>query len=690
MEGSREKMRKAKTVELKNIKICDGFWDKYRKLVKEEILDYQWDAMNDRIEGAAKSHCIENFRIAAGESRGEFYGAVFQDSDAAKWLEAAAYSLAEHPDEELEKRADGLIDLIGRAQRPDGYFNTYFILKEPEKRFTNLREGHELYTLGHMIEAAVAYCQSTGKRKFLDIVRRMADLVDATFGPQEGKRQGMPGHQEIELALVKLYDVTGERRYLELAKYFIDVRGTGKENYFLEEMKRPGQTRIFPELDDYRPEYSQSHLPVREQKTAEGHAVRAVYMYCAMADLAEKYDDKELLTACETLMDNIVTKRMYVTGGIGSSGILERFTTDYDLPNGFNYSESCASIGLALFARRMLLITKDGKYADIMERALYNTVLAGISQDGKRFFYVNPLEVWPPACMERTSREHVKSIRQKWFGVACCPANISRTLASLGEYIYSYDGNTVYINLFVSGTALIPLESGQVQISMHTDFPWKRKVEIEVKGAGVSSGAAVTLAVRVPGYAGGVMVLCPGDDKTDEDSGREACGETMRKEKGYVYISCDREGTYVVQFENRPGEADFKSLLYSGAGDAALCFEPRFLRANPEVREDAGKVCVVCGPLVFAAEETDNGKNLSALYIDTSKPIRSRWEETLAGGTMVLEVSGKRISQDGWGGGKLYSDMRMKLEDTTITLVPYAYWNNRGEGEMAVWMKELV
>ena len=683
-------MRKAKTVELKNIKICDGFWDKYRKLVREEILDYQWDAMNDRIEGAAKSHCIENFRIAAGESSGEFYGAVFQDSDVAKWLEAAAYSLAEHPDEELEKRADGLIDLIGRAQRPDGYFNTYFILKEPEKRFTNLREGHELYTLGHMIEAAVAYYQSTGKRKFLEIVRRMADLVDETFGPQAGKRQGMPGHQEIELALVKLYDVTGERRYLELAKYFIDVRGTGEKNYFLEEMQRPGQMHIFPELDDYRPEYSQSHLPVREQKTAEGHAVRAVYMYCAMADLAEKYEDKELLKACETLMDNIVTKRMYVTGGIGSSGILERFTTDYDLPNGYNYSESCASIGLALFARRMLLITKDGKYADIMEQALYNTVLAGISQDGKRFFYVNPLEVWPPACMERTSREHVKSIRQKWFGVACCPANISRTLASLGEYIYSYDGNTVYINLFVSGTALIPLESGQVQISMHTDFPWKRKVEIEVKGAGVSSGAAVTLAVRVPGYAGGVMVLCPGDDKTDEDSGREACGGTMRKEKGYVYIPCGREGTYVVQFENRPGEADFKSLLYSGAGDAALCFEPRFLRANPEVREDAGKVCVVCGPIVFAAEETDNGKNLSALYIDTSKPIRGRWEATLAGGTMVLEVSGKRISQDGWDEGKLYSDMRMKLEDTTITLVPYAYWNNRGEGEMAVWMKELV
>lgn len=685
-------MKKAKMVELKNIKISDGFWDKYRKLVREEILDYQWEAMNDRVEGAAKSHCIENFRIAAGEREGEFYGAVFQDSDAAKWLEAAAYSLAEHPDEELEKRADGLIDLIGRAQQPDGYFNTYFILKEPEKRFANLREGHELYTLGHMIEAAVAYYQSTGKRKFLDIVRRMADLVERTFGPQEGKRKGMPGHQEIELALVKLFDVTGERRYLELAKYFIEVRGTGEENYFLEEMRRPGQTHIFPELNDYRPEYSQSHLPVRDQKTAEGHAVRAVYMYCAMADLAEKYEDETLLKACETLMQNIVTRRMYVTGGIGSSGILERFTTDYDLPNGFNYSESCASIGLALFARRMLLITKEGRYGDIMERALYNTVLAGIGRDGKRFFYVNPLEVWPQACMERTSREHVKSERQKWFGVACCPANISRTLASLGEYVYSYEGDTVYVNLFASGTAYVPLESGQVKIALRTEFPWKRKVEIDVKWdenrkcRQEADGRQATLAVRVPEYVKGVTVLCPGeacDGRMDESEG-------MRKTGGYVYIPCSREGTYTVQFENRPGGDDIRKLSGGGADDASLWFEPRFVRANPRVREDAGKVCIVCGPLVYAAEEIDNGENLAALYIDTSKPIRSRWEESLAGGTMVLEASGKRIVQNGWGEDKLYGEDEVKLEDTVVTLVPYAYWNNRGGGEMTVWMKELV
>lgn len=694
-------MRKARTVEVKNVKISDGFWDKYRKLVREEILDYQWDALNDRVEGAAKSHCIENFRIAAGEKEGEFYGAVFQDSDAAKWLEAVAYSLAEHPDKELEKRADDLIDLIGRAQQPDGYFNTYFILKEPQKRFANLREGHELYTLGHMIEAAVAYYQATGKRRFLEIVRRMADLVDETFGPQEGKRKGMPGHQEIELALVKLYDVTGEKRYLELAKYFIDVRGAGEENYFLEEMKRPGQTCIFPELSDYRPEYSQFHLPVREQKTAEGHAVRAVYMYCAMADLAEKYEDEELLKACETLMKNIVTKRMYVTGGIGSSGILERFTTDYDLPNGFNYSESCASIGLALFARRMLLITKDGKYGDIMERALYNTVLAGISQDGKRFFYVNPLEVWPPACMERTSREHVKSSRQKWFGVACCPANIARTLASLGEYVYSYEEDTVYVNLFVSGTALIPLKSGQAEICVRTDFPWSRQVEIEVKREDVP-GADMMLAVRVPEYVQGISVHCPGEEQSGPESGRETGSESgretsrsrgsemVRQEKGYVYIPCRGEGTYMVRFEERTGEAGGKSLSYGEADGDSLCFTPRFVRANPQVREDAGKVCVVCGPLVYAAEEIDNGANLAALYVDTSKPVRSRWEENLAGGTMVLEAAGKRISQDGWDGDMLYGEAEMKLEDTTIRLVPYAYWNNRGEGEMTVWMKEMT
>lgn len=386
--------KKLKTVPLNKIKISDQFWNRYIHLVKDVLIPYQWDILNDRLPDVETSHCIENFKIAAGETDGDFEGAVFQDTDVAKWLEAVAYSLAAEPDEHLSYLADKTINLIGRAQCEDGYLNTYFTIKDPSKRWTNLKEGHELYTAGHMTEAAVAYYKATGKTEFLDIMKKFADLICKTFGPDEGQIHGYPGHQEIELALIRLYHVTGEKKYLETAKYFIDTRGVG-ENYFLEEEKRPEYKQIFPEFAGYDPRYSQSHEPVREQKTAEGHAVRAVYMYCAMADLAYEYKDKELLDACKTLWEDMTKRQMYITGSIGASGLLERFTTDYDLPNNCNYSETCASIGLALFGRRMAQITKDASYMDVVERALYNTLLSGIAQDGKSFFYVNPLEVWP-------------------------------------------------------------------------------------------------------------------------------------------------------------------------------------------------------------------------------------------------------------------------------------------------------
>ena len=375
-------------VPLHQIQIKDAFWDKYIRLVKDVILPYQWNTLNDNVKDAAPSHCIKNFKIAAGEAEGDFEGAVFQDTDVAKWLEAVAFTLdSSGRDEKLEKLADETIDLIGKAQCEDGYLNTYFTIKEPDRRWTNLKEGHELYTAGHMIEAAVAYYNATGKRKFLDIVSRFADLICETFGPEEGKCHGYPGHPEVELALVKLYRATGQKRYLDLAKYFIDTRGVG-ENYFFQEEKKEKYQQIFPEFAGYVPEYSQSHLPVREQKTAEGHAVRAVYLYSAMADLAYEYQDETLLDACKTLWNNMTEKRMYITGGIGSSGLLERFTTDYDLPNDRNYSESCASIGLAMFGNRMAQITKDAKYADIVEKALYNTVLAGIAMDGIKSLFL--------------------------------------------------------------------------------------------------------------------------------------------------------------------------------------------------------------------------------------------------------------------------------------------------------------
>lgn len=678
-------IKKANLILTKNIRVQDSFWNKYRRLVKEEILPYQWEALNDRVEGAAKSHCIENFRIAAGEKEGEFYGAVFQDSDLAKWLEAVAYTLTDDspsapegacitgcskeytltddspsvPEGRLRKLADEMIDLIDRAQQEDGYFNTYFILKEPERRFRNLREGHELYTLGHMIEAAAAYYQTTGEIKFIEIVRKMADLAVQTFGPEPEKLHGMPGHQEIELALVKLYEITRESSYLELAKYFIDVRGQGERNYFLEEMKQAGGENIFPELADYRPEYSQSHLPVRSQKTAEGHAVRAVYMYSAMADLAAAYQDEELLKACEVLWDNITQKRMYITGGIGSSGILERFTTDYDLPNDYNYSESCASIGLALFARRMMLITRQAKYVDIMERALYNTVLAGIAMNGKSFFYVNPLEVWPDSCMERTSKEHVKSSRQKWFGVACCPANIARTLTSFGEYIYAWEDNRLYVNLFVGNKAAVPLSSGETEVEMETRFPWENKIKLSLRNK--SKEKETILAVRIPEYAE--------DYRIYRIKGQKKNTLEFEEKDGYAYIVCE-EGAeeYEITFDSKP----------------------RFVRANPKVRADAGKVCMMYGPLVYALEEADNGANLAEIYLDTSQEPEAEWKEEIFQGAIVLKAAGKRIASGGWSDSELYGEHHIRLEDARLTAVPYAYWNNRGAGEMAVWVKELL
>lgn len=644
------------SLELQNIVIADLFWSKHVDLVRKAIIPYQWEAMNDRIPDAESSHCLENFKIAAGRSQGSFYGAVFQDTDVAKWLEAVGCSLACYPDEALERTADEVIDLIAEAQCGDGYINTYFTLREPEGRWTDLCAGHELYTAGHLMEAAVAYYQGTGKRKFLDCMCRFADLIADTFGAEDGKIHGYPGHEEVEIGLIRLYGVTGERRYLDLAKYFVDARGVG-ENYFMKEMKRPGYHMRFPEFADYTPEYSQSHLPVREQTTAEGHAVRAVYLYCAMADLAEAYADAGLRKACETLWNNIVEKRMYITGGIGSSGHLERFTVDYDLPDEYNYSESCASIGLALFGMRMNQITRLSRYVDVVERALYNTVLAGIALDGRSFFYVNPLEVWPPACMDGTTKKHVKPIRQKWFGVACCPPNIARTLASLGQYIYAVDDSAreLYVNLFVSGEAQVRFGDGAgsglaeaVRVEMTTNFPWENVIGLKVSGVPADG---MKLMLRIPDYARNYRVRVNG----------EAAGRPT--ETGYWRVEADRDCEVCITFEA----------------------PAHYVYANPQVRADAGKTAIVRGPLVYCLEECDNGANLPAIFADTDVPLTEKNSE-LFGGCVTVCGKGKRIWEASWEGG-LYGSRKPELVETEFTAVPYPYWNNRGEGEMLVWMR---
>ena len=638
------------SIPLNQIHIDDKFWNKYLGLVKDVIIPYQWDILNDRIEGIETSHCIHNFRIAAGEETGEFMGAVFQDTDVAKWLEAVGFALTAQRDEKLEKLADETIDLIGKAQQPDGYLNTYFTIKEPNLRWTNLMEGHELYTAGHMIEAAVAYYEATGKRKFLDIMCRFADLICKTFGPGEDQKHGYPGHQEIELALVKLYRVTGEKRYLETAKYFIDVRGVG-ENYFLQEERGEKYKRIFPEFAGYDPKYSQSHMPVREQTTAEGHAVRAMYMYSAMADLACEYDDQELLQVCDTLWDDTVNKRMYITGSVGSSGLLERFTTDYDLPNDCNYSETCASIGLAMFGKRMAELKKDASYMDVVERALYNTLLSGIAMDGKSFFYVNPLEVWPSACIPRTYREHVKPVRQTWFGVACCPPNITRTLASLGQYVYFQDETTLYTNLYVSNEMDTTVGDIPVHVAMSGNFPWENTMTFTVSAP---KATEMTLAFRIPNYAKNFKVMCDGSQITGT------------VERGYFKVTG--------QFEQKTFTITF---------DAPA----QFIHANPQVRADAGKVALVKGPLVYCLEEQDNGENLSALFVDAQQPVSVDFREDVCKGSQVLTLSGRRLSQEQWGEA-LYSAQAPVKTQVQLTAVPYCYWGNRTPGEMTVWIKE--
>ena len=636
-------------ISLNRIRISDAFWSRYTRLVTEKMLPYQWRALNDWIADAEPSHCMENFRIAAGEAEGRFHGFVFQDSDLAKWLEAAAYSLSWHPDPELEALADGAIALIGRAQEQDGYLDTYFTIEAPESKFRNLRNGHELYVAGHMIEAAVAYYQVTGKRELLDIVCRTADLICRVFRTEEFQT-AYPGHEEIELALIRLAAVTGNRAYLEMAREFVDRRGVDPD-FFLTEAKHPKWISVFGESRDSEPNrsYHQCHLPVRKQKTAEGHAVRATYLYCAMADLAWTFQDEDLMAACEALYRNITEKRMYITGGIGSSGAYERFTADYDLPNASAYAESCASVGLALFCRRMLQNTRDGRYADTMELALMNTVLAGTSLSGEEFFYVNPLEVWPDNCLADTSMGHVRPVRQKWFGCACCPPNIARTLASLGEYAAMTTRDGLWLNLFFSGHITAEIGGTPVEIACETRFPFSGEVRLHIQAARPARG---TLVLRLPAYGSRPRVL------------RNGAPVQPKVERGYLYL----EG---------PWQRD--TIQYS------FDMPPRFVYADPRLRADCGRVAVMKGPLVYCLEETDNGALLPALSVDPKQGLSEEYEPDLLGGTLTIRAHGRRLIPN--EGGALYRSAPSASEPAELKYVPYCLWGNRIPGEMQVWVR---
>ncbi|TLS52886.1 glycoside hydrolase family 127 protein [Paenibacillus antri] len=635
------------------ITIQDDYWTTYRKLVRETVLPYQWEALNDRVPGAEPSYAINNFNVAAGLKEGEFGGFVFQDTDLYKWLEGVAYALIEAPDASLERWAEEAIDLIALAQRPDGYLNTYFTVKEPEGRWTNLTDCHELYCAGHLIEAGVAYYEATGRRKLLDVCCRFADYIDRTFGVEEGKLRGYDGHQEIELALVKLYRVTENEAYLRLSRYFLDERGRSP-NFFAEEWERRGRVSHWPGNHARpNPEYHQAHLPVREQRVATGHAVRAVYMYAAMADVARETEDASLASACRTLWANMTRKQMYVTGAIGSTHHGEAFTFDYDLPNDTAYAETCASIGLVFFASRMLRLEARGEYADAMERALYNTIVGSMALDGKHYFYVNPLEVWPEACERNPGKRHVKPVRQPWFGCSCCPPNVARLLGSLDRYIYTSTEDTVYVHLFIGSEASFEVGGGRVTLRQTASLPRSGDVRFVVSPE--APGRRFALALRVPSWCG-------------RDAALRVNGSAVAYEA--------RDGYAVVERAWQDGD----TVEWTLATPVLL------LEARPDVRANAGKAALQRGPLVYCFEEADNGAPVSALSIREGAVWTPRYDPDLLGGVVVLEGDGFRDAAEDWD-DEPYRPFRRAVRPAALRAVPYAVWGNRGVGEMAVWLR---
>lgn len=664
---------KIRPLDIKKIKINDAFWSRETELVRKEVIPYQWEILNNRVPEATPSFCMHNFEAAGrlnqrrerlGKAyeppkytyRGfavfpdkvedakddEFYGFLFQDSDFSKWIEAVGYTLATHPDPVLEGTADKAIDVVCSAQLPNGYLDTYYIINGMDKSFTDLRDHHELYCMGHLIEGAIAYYEATGKDKLLNAAKRFADYVYGVFGTEEGKIHGYPGHEIAEMALFRLYEMTGEKRYKELAEYFINQRGRSPL-YFEQE---------HPDMKGKPDYYHQAHKPVREQTEAVGHAVRAVYLYSGMADMARITGDKDLLKACENLWHSIVNEKMYITGGIGGTHVGEAFSFPFDLPNDTAYAETCASIGLVFFARRMLSLKMSREYSDVMELALYNGILSGMALDGKSFFYVNPLEVLPEACEKDERKAHVKPVRQKWFGCACCPPNIARLVSSIGAYAYGENEDTLFMHIFMGSHTTKSVNGKEVSIDVRTGYPNNGRIGIDVNGA---ADTDFKLAIRIPGWTGDLYKA-------------ELKGLDSRLDNGYLYISGFTEEAHHISIEFE--------------------MQPRAVFSNARVSENAHRIAFMRGPVVYCAEERDNGKNLKNIVVTKPFSISESVSGEFGFDTVVIEAAAKRITPSGSGfmESTLYMNYESSNEESVnLRLIPYSMWANRGEGEMSVY-----
>lgn len=607
-------MKTYRSVSFAHVDISSGFWKHRQELNRRTTI---YTVMN-RFAETGRFEAL-NCGWREGDPNRPH---IFWDSDVAKWMESVAYIIEKTPMPDLEAAVEGMIDSIEANQCADGYFNSYFTAIEPAKRWTE-RAWHELYCAGHLIEAAVAWKNATGRDRFLNIMRRYADYIDLVFRIEGSAKFVTPGHQEIELALVKLYHATGEKRYLDLSAFFIDNRGRNDKDAAADRWSQGRQ--------------AQDHAPCAEQTTAEGHAVRAAYMYSAMADIARERGDEALLKACKTIFDSIANRRMYITAGVGSTHCGEAYTHDYNLPNQTAYTETCASIALAYFAQRMLVLEPDAKYADVIERVLYNGFLAGTSLDGKRFFYTNPMEIevaarTPYAVSEHEWLPEIK--RVEVFSCSCCPPNITRFVASVGDFIYTEDDEHIYLHQYIASRAKV----GSAKIEIDTNYPIDGAVCIKTSGLNGRK-----LCVRIPQWCRSFKVNC-----------------AYTLEKGYAVI----------------GAADASNVKLT------LDMPVTLMEANPNVAADAGKVAVMRGPVVYCIEAKDNGERLFDCLIDANPAA-------------VLEDSADYlmpvIRAKGWQrpapeGDWLYRPFTGELEEKTLTLIPYYAFSNRGESDMRVWL----
>lgn len=602
------------------VTIHDRFWSPRQEINRAATVEHSLAML-------VKAGNIVDLELAASGAKEGFQGLLFTDSDLYKVIEGVSYTLATHPNATLSARVDALIAKIEAAQQPDGYLNTWFQVTRPDKKWTNLRDHHELYCAGHLIEAAVAHNQATGKRNLLDVALKLARLIDSRYGP--GKGEGYPGHPELELALVKLWRLTGEERWFALSRKFVETRGAG---FFAAEHNTP--------KDRYDGTYWLDDTPICDHEEIKGHAVRAAYLMSGAADVARETHDPKMIAMLDRLWRNTTERRTFVTGGIGPSGSNEGFTVDYDLPNRTAYQETCASVALALWGHRMALLHADARYMDWVERALYNGVPAGVALDGKSFFYVNPL-----ASM---GNHH----RSEWFSCACCPPNVLRTVASIGGYAYATSGNQAFVNLYAPGTADLPLSSGRVHLVVEGDYPWDGHLTLKPQP---DKAQTFALNLRIPAWTRSFDLAVNGQ------------AVEVKPERGYVHL-----------------EREWK------AGDVVTLNLPmpvEQIEAHPAVKQDLYRTAIQRGPIVYCLEQVDNAVPLRELVIPRGAKLEAAWKPDLLGGVMAITGEALRTSEPDWE-NVLYQPVRPT--QAQVVAVPYAVWDNRKPGPMEVWMPSIA